>query len=99
MHAIHKEFLILNGQIFDISNHWNQWNVGECHDFHQMNECRSKFLPGGLSITVSKPVRRVRPPGGAGESSESTAVADDTSSVQLRPCIYLKISSLFIVIN
>lgn len=57
------------------------------------------LLPGGLSITVSKPVLRVRPPDGAGESSESAVVADAKSSVQLRPCIYLKCNQLINIVN
>lgn len=77
------------------------------YSIHAINCCEKQFLlcknkiikykniPGALSITVSRPVRRVRLPeadgadGVDGSIALSFAFGDDRSS-PLRPCIYLK---------
>lgn len=94
MHAIYSIFGIRENEMFDSRSPF--YGKLECRKSlvsTETDEVRSRALPGGLSITVSKPVLRVRPPDGAGESSESTVAADVKSSVPVRPCMYLKIAS------
>lgn len=49
----------------------------------------ARYSPGGRSITVSKPVRRVRPPDAVGTGISSESTAPFSSVFVKRPCMNL----------